>query len=130
MMFGWLKKKIAASPSMVVTGAGVLKTHDVEARFRQNGTADNSYHGKLKQSRWSDGQERFSLRLRDLGHDHGGEIVLFCNNNQVSEFELSGADLEFRWKGMSSDAIPQFEIGDQLRVDAGPLSLTAIVEPD
>ncbi len=129
-MFGWLKKKIAESPSMVVVGEGVLKTHDVEARFRDAAPNSKRFFGKLKQSRWSDGQERFSLRLRDLSSDHDGKLRLYRDADQVSEFELEGSAIEFRWKGMSSDAIPKFEIGDKLRIEVGSMSITATVEPD
>ena len=122
----WIKSKAANSSSMVVTGPGVLKTHDVEAKFRKDGR----YLGKLAQSRWSDGQERFSLRLRGLTADHDGKLRLFRNADQVSEFDISGSAINFGWKGKSSDAIPQFEIGDQVRVDVGAMSLVATVEPD
>ncbi|WFL76277.1 hypothetical protein P7228_09730 [Altererythrobacter arenosus] len=120
-----LKNKLADSPSMIVTGPGVLKTHDVECRFRNGATR----YGKLAQDRWSDGQERFSLVLRDL--PPGDEPVrLFRGEALISEFERNGSTLEFRWKGMSSEAIPQFEIGEQLRVEVGSLELTGTVEAD
>ena len=120
-----LKSKFVNSPNVVVTGAGVRKTHNVECRFR-NGT---SRHGKLGQDRWSDGQERFSLVLRDLpaGED---PVLLFRGNEKVSEFERSGTKLEFRWKGISSDTIPQFEIGEELRIETGGTVLSGIVEAD
>lgn len=121
-----ISRKFRNSASVVVTGPGVLKTHDVEAKFRLNG----KYHGKLAQSRWSDGQERFILRLRGLMADHDGQVRLFRNVDQVSEFEITGSALSFEWKGMSSDDIPKFEIGDQVRVDIGSMSLLATVEAD
>jgi len=129
-MFGWLKRKITSSPIMVMTGPGVLKTHDVEAKFRQDISGGNRYFGKLVQSRWSDGQERFSLRLRGLASGHDGKLRLYRDGDQVSEFDLAGSAIDFRWKGMSSDTIPKFEIGDRLRIDVGPMSIAAIVEPD
>ncbi|NVE95963.1 hypothetical protein [Altererythrobacter lutimaris] len=118
--------KYGDSASVVVTGRGVIKTHNVEARFR-SGTM---YHGKLGQDRWSDGQERFSLRLNKLTADHDGTLRLFRNGDEVSEFEITDSAISFRWKGISSDAIPQFDIGDQLRVEVGSMSLNAIVEAD
>ena len=121
-----LRNKLTNSSSVVVTGKGVLKTHNVEAKFR----SDTGYHGKLGQDRWSDGQERFSLRLSKLGSDHDGKLQLFRNGEQVSEFDVSGSAIDFAWKGMSSEAIPLFAIGDQLRVDVGSLSITATVEAD
>jgi len=102
----WIKSKAANSSSMVVTGPGVLKTHDVEAKFRKDGR----YLGKLAQSRWSDGQERFSLRLRGLTADHDGKLRLFRNADQVSEFDISGSAINFGWKGgigTSSRKLPE-----------------------
>lgn len=122
-----LKNKAANSANVIVTGPGVLKTHDVEAKFRSE---SRKFLGKLAQSRWSDGQERFSLRLQGLTADHGGKLSLYRNGDLVSEFDISGSAITFRWKGISSDAIPKFEIGDQVRVDVGAMSLSAIVEPD
>lgn len=124
-MLGWLKKKLAESPSTVVVAPGVNKVHNIECRFN-NGT---NRHGKLGQDRWSDGQERFSLILRDLpaGHDR---LRLFQCGECVSEFDRSGSKFEFRWKGMISDEIPLFVIGEELRVEAGGLVLTGIVEAD
>ncbi|MHA7819904.1 MAG: hypothetical protein ACX930_09690 [Erythrobacter sp.] len=125
MVLNWLKKKIAESPSTVMTGPGVIKTHNVECRFR-DGTRR---HGKLGQDRWSDGQERFSVVLSDLpsGSD---PVKLFRGTDLVSEFDRTGTTLEFRWKGMSSDDIPKFEIGESLRIEAGELVLEGVVEAD
>ena len=124
-MLGWLKNKIAQSPSAVVVGPGVIKTHNIECRFRDGSTR----HGKLGQDRWSDGQERFSLVLRGL--PAGNEPVkLYRGDKLVSKFERSSGKLEFRWKGMSNDEIPRFEIGESLRVEVGGLELTGIVEAD
>ena len=128
MILGWLRDKIANSPSVVTTGPGVLKTHDVECRFYTE--ADNRKRvGKLRQDRWSDGQERFSLVLRDLpkGTD---PVMLFRGDEMVSEFEREGSTFEFRWKGISSDAIPKFSIGDHLMIEVGGESFLGIVEAD
>lgn len=129
-MFKWLKDRIAANPNIVVTGDGVTKTHDVEAKFRGEDAGQSRYYGKLKQSRWSDGQERFKLRLTGLPGDHNGKLRLRLDGEQVSEFEVSGNGCEFRWKGISSADIPQFEIGSRVSVEVGSLTLGAVVEAD
>ena len=120
-----LRKKLVASPGFISVAPGVTKTHNVECRFRDGA----NHHGKLGQDRWSDGQERFSIYLRNLprGED---PVKLFNENVLVSEFERSGSTFEFRWKGISSEAIPQFEIGEALRIECGGLQLTGVVEAD
>ena len=125
-MFKWLRKKIANSPSTVVVGPGVLKTHNVECRFRDDNAAR---YGKLCQDRWSDGQERFSLVLRSLpvGDD---PAQLYKGDELVSGFDRTGNKLNFRWKGMSSESIPKFDIGDVLRIEVGGLAIAGTVEAD
>ena len=124
-MFKWIKEKIAASPTAVVTGPGVIKVHNVECRFRHAGTR----YGKLGQDRWSDGQERFTLRLNRLPI-RNGFVMLYRAGELVSEFEVSENAVRFAWKGMSDESIPQFEIGEELSIEAGDMVLTGIVEAD
>lgn len=121
----WLKRWIATSPSAIVTGPGVIKTHDVECRFSAGGRR----YGKLGQDRWSDGQERFSLVLRNL--PAGNEPVkLYRGAELLSQFERSGQRFEFRWKGMAGEDIPRFAIGEELRIECGELTMSGIVEAD
>lgn len=125
MVLNWLKKKIAESPNTVVAGPGVIKTHNVECRFRDG----ERRIGKLGQDRWSDGQERFSLNLRDL--PQGSDPVrLYREGELVSEFEREGRTLAFRWKGMSGEDIPRFEIGQSLSIETGGMTASGVVEAD
>ena len=122
----WLRNNATASASVIITGPGVLKTHDVECKFR----SDAGYHGKLSQSRWSDGQERFTLNLRKLPSRYSGSVGLFYQGSHVGDFEAKSGAISFSAKGMVDDGKPQFDIGEQVRLDFGGHSLTGIVEPD
>jgi hypothetical protein len=124
-----LKNKIANSPNAVVTGPGVLKVHNVECRFWSERSGERVYHGKLAQDRWTDGQERFSLRLNKLPA-HNGKVPLYRADALVSEFEAKGTSAKFAWKGISDDSIPKFDIGEPLLIVCGSEKLTGTVEAD
>lgn len=124
-----LKNKLARSNSVVVTGPGVTKIHNIECKFRSEGGGRDIYHGKLSQDRWSDGQERFSLRLHKLPA-HDGKIFLHRGSKLISEFDAKGSNVQFAWKGISSDTIPLFEIGEQLVIIVGSQKLAGTVEAD
>jgi len=124
-MFGWLRNRTRASSSLVVTGPGVIKVHNVECRFRG---AANSY-GKLSQDRWSDGQERFRLKLRNLPAGEAS-VQLMRHGMLVGEFEVSGGRVRFVKVVKADEAVPKFEIGETLTIEAGRLTLTGIVEAD
>lgn len=129
IVIGGLKKKLTNSSSLVVTGPGVLKTHNVECRFWSEPEQGGVYHGKLSQDRWSDGQERFSLRLHKLP-EVSEKVALFRDEQLVSEFDADGKSVNFAWKGMSTQDIPQFEIGEKLFVQCGSKRLSGTVEAD
>lgn len=126
LLFVWLKKNMSANASLVVTGPGVLKTHDVECKFR----SDEGYHGKLSQSRWSDGQERFRLSLRKLPGGYTGPLSLIYQGERVAEFEVKSGILAFAVKGIADDSKPKFEIGEEVRLEFGSQMLTGVVEAD
>ncbi len=129
-MFGWLKDKIASSPHVVVVGKGAHKTHNVECRLLSANPVRGEPFGKLSQDRWSDGQGRFKLYLRDLPADLNDKAMLYFRNEQVAEFDVSGGKLEFAWKGTTTDDMPKFEVGEELRVEIGSVSLSGIVKLD
>ncbi len=129
-MFRWLEKTIKKSRSTVMTAPGVLKIHNAEAKFRSTSNDRRSPYGKLSQDRWSDGQERFSLTLRNLPDTHGGKVRLLSEGNLVAEFDVSGSTLKFQWKGYSSEDIPLIAIGACVTIEAGSTVLNAIVEAD
>ncbi|MEP2735781.1 MAG: hypothetical protein ABJP34_05735 [Erythrobacter sp.] len=124
-MFKWLRKKVADSPSLVVLDKDTKKTVDLECPFK----AGDAYHGKLKQDRWNDGQERFSIRLHDLppGSD---PVKIYRGYTLVAEFEREGPKLDIRQKGMADDKIPEFRIGERLQIEVGGLKCDGIVRPD
>ena len=126
LLIFWLKRKAATSPNLVVTGPGVLKTHDVECKFR----SEAGYHGDLDQSRWSDGQERFQLNLRKLPDAYSGPLRLLLKGEHVADFEARSGRVDFAWKGMADGDNPKFEIGDEITLEFGGQTLTGIVEPD
>ncbi|MCK0127601.1 hypothetical protein [Erythrobacter sp. F6033] len=129
-MFRWLEKAINKSRTTVITAPGALKIHNVEAKFRSASNERRSPYGKLSQDRWNDGQERFSLTLRNLPNSHGGKVRLLTEGNLVAEFDVSGSTLKFQWKGYSSENIPLIAIGDRVTIEAGSTVLSAIVEAD
>ncbi len=129
-MFRWLKKAINRSQTTVITAPGVLKIHNVEAKFRCASNDRRSPYGKLSQDRWSDGQERFNLTLRNLPDSHGGKVRLLSEGKLVAEFNVSGSTLKFQWKGYSSEDIPLIAIGDCVTIEAGSTVFSAIVEAD
>ncbi len=129
-MFRWLEKAINRSRVTVMTAPGVLKIHNVEAKFRGVPNDRRSPYGKLSQDRWSDGQERFNLTLHNLPENHGGKVRLLCEGNLVAEFDVSGATLKFQWKGYSSEDIPLIAIGERVEVEVGSTVLSAIVAAD
>ncbi|MBX7459131.1 hypothetical protein K3152_12800 [Qipengyuania sp. 1NDH17] len=122
----WILKKGKNSSSVIVTGPGVLKTHDVECKFR----TPAEWHGKLSQSRWSDGQERFTLNLRKLPGRYSGPVSLFYKGAHVGDFEAAHGKIAFSAKGMVDDGKPQFDIGEEVRLEFGGQVLTGTVEPD
>ncbi|MBX7528596.1 hypothetical protein [Qipengyuania vesicularis] len=122
----WIIRKGKNSASVVVTGPGVLKTHDVECKFRRPA----EWHGKLSQSRWSDGQERFTLNLRSLPGRYSGPVSLTYKGEHIADFEAKYGKVAFAAKGMVDDGKPQFDIGEEVRLEFGGQILTGIVEPD
>ncbi len=118
--------KAKNSPSAVITGPGVLQAHDVECKFRSS----SGYLGKLSQSRWSDGQERISLNLSKLPGRYSGPVGLFYKGAHIGDFDAKYGKVAFVAKGMADDGKPQFEIGEEVRLEFGGQSLTGIVEPD
>ncbi|MBV7266204.1 hypothetical protein [Erythrobacter ani] len=124
-----VKRKAANSSSLIVTGPGVLKTLNIECLFWSEDSGRKIYHGKLSQDRWSDGQERFSLRLHNLPSNRGS-VQLLRGDQRVSEFETQGSSVRFAWKGMISEEIPAFSIGENLAILVGDQKLTGTVEPD
>ena len=122
----WMMRKGKDSASVVVTGPGVLKTHDVECKFRSGG----AYLGQLSQSRWSDGQERFTLNLRNLPERHSGTVAMHYKGGHVADFEAKSGKIAFAAKGMVDDGKPQFDIGEEVRLEFGGHTLSGIVEPD
>ena len=129
-MLSWFREKVASAPALVVTGPGVFKTRNVEAKFRDE-RGSPSLRGKLGQDGWSDGQERFTLRLRGLPDAPCGPIQLYRGSRLVAEFDHAGARFEFEWKGYrSTSVVPEFEIGDLLTIEVGDVSLSATVQAD
>lgn len=118
--------KMKGSASMVVTGPGVRKIHDVECKFRTGA----QYHGDLDQSRWSDGQERFSINLRKLPGAYSGPVSMLHNGAHVADLEAKYGKLDFGWKGMADTDNPKFAIGDEVRLEFGGHVLRGIVEAD
>ena len=114
------------SSSIVVTGAGVRKIHDVECKFRSGAT----YHGDLDQGRWSDGQERVEMNLRKLPGDYTGAVQMLHNGRHVADFEAKNGRIDFAWKGQSSADYPVFNIGDTVQLKMGFRSIEGIVEAD
>lgn len=122
----WGMGKLKGSNSVVVTKAGVLKTHDVECKFRTGAL----YHGDLDQSQWSDGQERFSINLRKLPDAYSGQVSMLHKGAHVADLEAANGRIDFSWKGQAGADKPKFEIGDEVRLEFGGHVLTGIVEPD
>lgn len=122
----WMLRKGKNSASVVVTGPGVLKTHDIECKFRSEAV----YHGKLSQSRWSDGQERLGLHLRKLPGRFSGTVELHYRGVHIADFEAQYGKVAFAAKGMVEDDKPQFEIGEEVRLVLGGQILSGVVEPD
>ncbi|MBX7539618.1 hypothetical protein [Qipengyuania sphaerica] len=122
----WMLRKAKNSSSVIITEPGVLKTHDVECKFR----SEAGYHGDLDQSRWSDGQERFSLNLRRLPGRYSGPVRLLYKGAHVADFEAKFGKVAFGAKGMVNDGKPQFDIGEEVRLEFGEQVLTGTVEPD
>ncbi len=114
------------SSGVIVTGPGVRKIHDVECKFRSGST----YHGDLDQSRWSDGQERIEMNLRNLPGQYTGAVRMLKNGQHVADFDAANGQIRFAWKGQSDADTPRFEIGDEVRLELGGQTLTGIVEAD
>ncbi|MFN2098785.1 hypothetical protein [Altererythrobacter sp. MF3-039] len=121
-----IKAKSSNSSSVVVTGPGVRKIHDVECKFRTGST----YHGDLDQSRWSDGQERLEMNLRRLPGAYSGPVRMFYRGQHLADLDAKGGRIDFAWKGRSDEGNPKFEIGEEIRLEFGGQSLTGIVEAD
>ncbi len=121
-----LKAKLSNSSSIVVTGPGVRKIHDVECKFRSGTT----YHGDLDQSRWSDGQERLEMNLRKLPGSYSGPVRMFHKGHYVADFDATNGRIDFAWKGQADADNPRFEIGDEVRLEFGGHSLSGIVQAD
>ena len=125
----WLKNNVSASASVVTTGPGVLKVHNVECAFWSEGAGKGVFHGKLSQDRWSDGQERFKLYLHKL--PAGLETLrLYQGDTAIADFAVEGSKVRFASKGKVDESKPQFEIGTALEIRSGDFVLRGIVEAD
>lgn len=126
VLFILVKSRLSNSSSIVVTGPGVRKIHDVECKFRSGAI----YHGDLDQSGWSDGQERVEMNLRKLPGDYTGPVQMLHNGQHVADFEASNGLINFAWKGHSSADYPVFNIGDTVQLKIGLRTIEGIVEAD
>lgn len=126
-MFGLFKRNRQPSWSVVVVPPGEHKVQDVEAKLYALG---GSFVGKLWQDRWSHGEGRFRVQVRKVPTGHDGKARLYRDGTLVSEFDVSGRTFDFKWRGQITDEMPQFEIGQKVRVEIGELAAEGVVEPD
>ena len=129
-MFGLFSRNKEPSWSVVVVPPGEHKVQDVEAKLYAPAANGKVFAGKLWQDRWSHGEGRFRVQVRKLPAGHEGKARLYRDGELVSQFEVSGRVLDFKWRGQVTGEMPQFDIGQKVRVEIGGWAAEGIVEPD